>query len=113
MTIYICKSCVPDKPYFFNTNSTEEDDVQMICPFQDYDHSEWEEYKQEDYNQKQESEIKTLKERVVELCEEWELEARFLSNPHDSQADRYAGQVYKKCSELLRNILTPPTKQEE
>ena len=42
---------------------------------------------------------------IAQLAEEWEIEGRYLDNPHDHETDRAAGRVYKKCAKALREKL--------
>ncbi len=40
MTIFMCKTCSPERPCFFDNNST--DDVKPdSCPIEDYQHGAW------------------------------------------------------------------------
>ena len=43
MTIYRCKSCRPENPCIFDTNSTIDDVEPDRCPIEDYQHTAWEE----------------------------------------------------------------------
>ncbi len=42
MTIFQCKSCQPERPCFFDNNSTDDDVAPGHCPIEGYEHAEWE-----------------------------------------------------------------------
>ena len=42
---------------------------------------------------------------LQKLAEEWDKQHDFLNNPHDCQADKFAGVTYRECANALRDIL--------
>ena len=42
---------------------------------------------------------------IRRLIEDWEKSEKYLTNPHDAEADRYAGQTYGSCARELKDIL--------